>query len=194
MYTPKPFRITEIEEIKRVVSEYSFASLISTEPELQISHLPLDYLEENVLFGHLATSNPQSNIQEGTSVTAIFNGPHEYISPTYYVGDFNVPTWNYLAVHAKGTINFISSENEIKALFNAMVKKYESDTGWSLPDEPKYNNLFKAIKFFKLTNITYTAKAKFNQNKSSEDVASVIEALEKVNKSAANAMSRYSKT
>jgi len=53
------------------------------------------------LLGHLDAENPQARILDGATVYVVFQGPNSYVSPHVYVTK-QLPTWNYLAVHATG--------------------------------------------------------------------------------------------
>ena len=184
MYTPEAFKFDNQKDIESFIQEYSFATVISSNnAQPLITHTPVVRLSDRKLYGHFAISNPHSQINEGSSITLIFNGPHAYISPSFYKTDFNVPTWNYLSVHCHGNINFVDSTDTVKRLFYELIAFYEGSDGWKLPEEKRYLNLQSAIRFFYITNESFIGKAKFNQNKSKEDIDSVINALRVINKS-----------
>jgi transcriptional regulator len=139
--------------------------------------MPIDRFPDGNYYGHFAINNPQSCIKEDQEALAIFTGPHAYISPTMYASDFNVPTWNYSAVHCYGNVVLIDDETRVWSLFQEMVKRYEDKEGWELPDEEKFKNLTRYIRFFEFKITHIEAKFKFNQNKSDEDIQSVIAGL-----------------
>ena len=180
MYTPKSFAWTNQEEIKAFVDANPFAVLISTVGQQSlISHVPINYNDDKTqLIGHFARNNPQATMTNGSQITAVFSGPHAYISPRYYQSTFNVPTWNYAAVHCAGTLDFMDDDELAWKYFQRMVDLYESTDGWKLPDEDRFRALVKAIRFFVIRELNYTAVRKFNQNKSDADQAAVLQALE----------------
>ena len=179
MYNPNQFKITDTDEIEKFISEYPFATVVSNGNEGPIiSHLPVNKFSDGNLYGHMAVSNSHSDAEENTPVTAIFTGPHAYISPTYYVSAFNVPTWNYSSVHCTGKLKFIIDAEVVWKLFNEMLLIYEGKEGWSLPNEEKFQSLSNSIRFFCIESPKFEAKFKFNQNKTPEDVKSVIDSLE----------------
>jgi len=106
---------------------------------------------------------------------------HAYISPTYYKSDFNVPTWNYNAVHIYGNIHYIEDATKTWSLLEEVTEIYEGHEGWQLPKEKSFQDLTQYIKFFETEVTKVEAKFKFNQNKSDEDIASVIQSLNKDN-------------
>ena len=77
------------------------------------THLPLvvkDEGEHGLLEGHFARANPQWKSLDGQETLVVFNGPHSYVSPTLYVEELSVPTWNYIAIHAYGTLSLVEDE------------------------------------------------------------------------------------
>ena len=45
----------------------------------------------------------------------IFEGPHGYVSPSWYETRPNVPTWNYVAIHVHGTLRAVEDADELRA-------------------------------------------------------------------------------
>jgi transcriptional regulator len=132
MYIPDSYKNQNIEEVKEFLKANSFGILVNqVAGKITGTHIPMeldqDQNGEDVLVGHIAKRNPQSkNFQEDAEVLAIFNGPHSYISSSWYQKE-DVPTWNYIAVHVYGTVKIIEGE----ALFEAMKKlvdKYERNS------------------------------------------------------------------
>lgn len=195
MYIPEQFKIDDEKIIHEFIKSNPFATLISSVDEnIEATHMPINRLLDGNYYGHFSLNNQQSAIQENQNVLAIFTGPHAYISPMMYASDFNVPTWNYSAVHCYGNIKFIDDEVKIWNLFQELVKLYEGVDGWELPNEEKYKSLSKFIRFFEFNIKSIEAKFKFNQNKSDEDIESVIEGLRSVgHQETANFMERITK-
>ena len=129
MYIPEHYRNTDTKEIHAFLKQYSFGILINTvKGKPWGTHIPLEFglnaTNEEVLVGHLAKANPQSkNIMDGEEVLCIFNGPHSYVSSSWYQ-DEEVPTWNYIAVHVYGTLK-IQNANQLLESLHALVDKYE---------------------------------------------------------------------
>jgi len=190
MYIPEKFKTEDEQLIHQFIQANSFATVISNiDNKVQATHIPIDRFQDGKYYGHLAKNNPLSTIGGDQEVLVVFTGPHAYISPTMYASNFNVPTWNYSAVHCYGKIHFIDDEIKVWSLFNELVEKYEGKEGWKLPDEEKFKNLTKFIRFFEFKIENIEAKFKFNQNKSEEDIKSVITGLKDVgNKDAAEFM------
>jgi transcriptional regulator len=84
----------------KFMTEFPFATLISVRNgDSVISHLPLTPIKadgKTILIGHLARANDHWKILSQQSSTAIFHGPHTYITPKWYKDD-DIPTWKKLA-------------------------------------------------------------------------------------------------
>lgn len=186
MYSPASFKIDEPTVIEDIMSNNPFAIMVTRDGT--ITHIPINRFGDGKLYGHIARANKHSELESGTKTTAIFSGPHSYISPAYYASEFNVPTWNYATVHCHAEIHFINDATVAWELFKEMVSIYEGEDGWALPEEDRFKSLLNGIRFFELRNPKYEAKSKFNQNKTGKDVVSVISHLKKVNPTAAKFM------
>ena len=136
MYIPLQYQNKNLEEVKDFVKNNAFAILTSqVENRPWATHLPLE-LEttqegKDVLTGHMAKRNPQWKFfNEQEQVLAIFNGPHAYISSSWY-HDEEVPTWNYVAVHIYGTLRILPEE-EVMASLHRLVDKYEAHSEYPI--------------------------------------------------------------
>ena len=73
--------------------------------------------ENGVLYGHLAKANPQWRIPPLGDALAIFMGPDAYVTPAWYATKREtgkvVPTWNYVAVHAYGPVEFFDDPDRL---------------------------------------------------------------------------------
>src|SRR4051812_31010638 len=113
MYIPKINLMTNPQEAISFMQRYSFATLVTVNNGVpSATHLPFVVEQRDdkiVLVSHLAAANPQvQELLQGKPLV-IFAEPHAYISPTHYEHEKNVPTWNYIAVHAYGTATLIES-------------------------------------------------------------------------------------
>jgi transcriptional regulator len=113
----------------------------------------------------------------------VFQGPHSYISPTWYETTASVPTWNYVAVHVYGKVELIEDERELLEDLNDMVLKYEGANGsYQIEESNKefINGLMKGIVGFKLIINNLEGKWKMSQNHSIDRQESVIANLEQI--------------
>jgi transcriptional regulator len=183
MYIPKHFNISDIGEAVMFMRRYSFATLINVSGGLPVAtHLPFvveQHDERVVLYSHLAKANTQSaDLLSGNSLV-IFTEPHAYIAPKLYEKELNVPTWNYIAVHAYGEAQLIEDEPEQLLELERMITSYDAGylKQWSgLPLEYKLK-LCKGIMMFKITVTDLQGKKKLSQNRTDNDRQSIINAF-----------------
>lgn len=202
MYIPLQYQENRQELIFEIIQKNSFATLISSSPEGPIiSHLPMLLDKSNKkLISHCARANPHwKYFANSNSVTVLFNGPHAYISPSWYKeSPSNVPTWNYIAVHVRGLVNILEDKNETWLAMNKLVQYYESlyGTGWSLPIEPNEilkNDLSRGIVVFEVSMDYIEAKFKLSQKQNLPDRSSVIKGLPSVAGESGRALAEYMK-
>ncbi|MEK4602770.1 FMN-binding negative transcriptional regulator [Bacillus sp. FSL L8-0099] len=185
MYIPKYFAIQDEEMKYETIEQNSFATLFSQHNgEPYATHLPLLLNRETLtLYGHFARPNAQWKDSENQQVLAIFQGPHSYISPSWYETNKAVPTWNYVAVHVYGELEVVEDKQELLNSLQDLVHKYEDpQSTYSLDDvDPDYMaGLSKGIVGFKIKINKIEGKAKLSQNHSIERRNLVVEELEKV--------------
>jgi transcriptional regulator len=188
MYIPTPFREDRLDVLHDVIRQYSFATLVSYGATGPIAtHLPL-LLDptrgaRGTLIGHVARENPHWQVfrdaPEGETL-AIFQGPHAYISPTWYATPYAVPTWNYVAVHAYGRPTPIEDEAAVYQIVAETVRVYESQFAyrWDLDAYRDYaQKLLKNIVGFEFEITRLEGKRKLNQNRSQVDQRGVVAGL-----------------
>lgn len=180
LYTPAFFAEPDNQRVSSLIDHYGFATLIAP-ASLHISHVPLMLDRERgtrgTLIGHLARANPHSEaLQDGSLATALFHGPHGYVSPTWYQAP-GVPTWNYAAVHAHGTVRRIDDAEVKWAIVTRLSAQYE--TGAATPWNPDANKaqwlkMLDAIVGFEIEITGIEAKFKLSQNRIPQDQENVI--------------------
>ena len=129
MYIPKHFNVTDKEEILGFIKANAFGQLISlVKGKLFSSHIPFLLSNDNQsLICHVAKSNPQWESIEGQEVLVTFQGPHDYVSPSWYSSP-GVPTWNYQSVHIYGKPHLITELEQLSSIVNELTGIYESAT------------------------------------------------------------------
>src|SRR6478752_518780 len=124
MYTAKLNRNENTEELHEFIQANGFAILVSNvEGRPWATHLPLLLSHDKTkLFGHVAKGNKQwKEWNADAEVLAIFQGPHAYISSSWYDHE-NVSTWNYTAVHIYGKVKIIEGDAVIDLLTKLVDK------------------------------------------------------------------------
>ncbi|MCZ8533237.1 FMN-binding negative transcriptional regulator [Psychrobacillus psychrodurans] len=184
MYTPKYFKVTNVEEIWNFVQENSFGTLITTVQEKPIAtHLPMQIVKEGddyYVTGHMAYGNPQwRTLEICENILVMFQGPHAYISSSWYEKE-NVPTWNYQAVHVYGKASILSEE-ELKQDLTKLLQKYEKHRKnpvlWDGLSPQLLNKELKGIVGFKIKVQEIQAAYKLSQNRNEEDYHNIIHKL-----------------
>jgi transcriptional regulator len=189
MYNPKHFQQQDLVALRELIRAYGFATLIShREGEFMVSHIPILLDDQSAphgkLIGHLARANPHWQIlAKGGQALAIFQGPHSYVSPSWYEHPNRmVPTWNYVVAHVHGTPRIVDDRQQLKQMQRALVHQYESgfDKPWTmdLPDDFLDAQL-NAIVGFEIDIERIEGKFKLSQNRTLVDQQRVIAALEK---------------
>ncbi|MDP1798414.1 MAG: FMN-binding negative transcriptional regulator [Planctomycetaceae bacterium] len=183
MYIPPSFAVTDHSMLLDFVDRYSFATLFSqTDSQPVASHLPLLLNRDaDRLLGHMARANSHWQTAADQRVLTVFHGPHAYISPSWYAAQNVVPTWNYIAVHATGTLRLIEDRDRLYSLLQQTVAKYESPRPqpWSMSSpEPEFlEKLLAAIVGFEIEVDTWEGKWKLSQNHPQERRERVIDGL-----------------
>ncbi|MZR29448.1 FMN-binding negative transcriptional regulator [Sneathiella litorea] len=190
MYVPPHFSVPGKETLTRLLPEASFALLVSTGEDGApvASHLPFSYDEDRgeygTLIAHMARANPHGKLLEKGQALVIFQGPHAYISPSYYATNVNVPTWNYVAVHAYGMPSIIEDREKVRTVLDQLTMDNEKGTAqpWSADqlDQKRLDGLMRGIIAFEIPIDRLEGKAKLGQNKSAEDQAGVEAAIGKI--------------
>jgi transcriptional regulator len=124
MYTPKFNEVTDRALLIEAMRAWPFAILFgpSATGAPTATHLPLvvhDEGEHGTLEGHFALANPHWKSLAGRETLIVFSGPHSYVSPTLYTNLKSVPTWNYIAIHATGTLQLIEDDPSNEAANHA---------------------------------------------------------------------------
>jgi len=181
MYIPDHFREDRPEVLRDAVRHIGFATLVTE--GLEANHLPM-LLEGNVLRGHVARANPVWKKGDGDAL-AVFLGPHAYISPNWYPSKAEtgkaVPTWNYIAVHARGRMRWIDDAEWLRAHGGELSATHEAgrDVPWMISDAPAgyIDSMLRGIVGFELSIQMLEGKWKLSQNRDEADRAGTREGL-----------------
>lgn len=163
--------------------------------ELFATHMPFVFDrstgEHGVLEGHLARANPHHRLAAtDTQALVIFTGPDAYITPNWYPGRYThgreVPTWNYIAVHAYGTLRFVDDPEWLLAHLGRLTASSEATrlttdaaAGWHVEDAPTeyIAQQMKAIVGVEIRVTRLEGKWKMSQNKTPETIDRVVAGL-----------------
>lgn len=189
MYVPKHFQEEDLSILQAFMRDYSFTTLVSTQEDgLPVAtHLPVVLETEPAPYGtikaHVALGNAQwRGLQTEREVLVIFQGPHSYISPSWYEVALSVPTWNYVAVHAYGKPRLITEQGELYEHLNSLVTMHEAPLPhpWPLEGLPQdyVEKLMKGTVGLSIAITRLEGKYKMSQNRSEQDRRQVIAQLQ----------------
>ena len=183
-YPPKHHQDNDLNHMIEVIKSYPLATIISVkDAEPLVTHLPLIYREDGKLIGHIDIFNPQAELLKNNNpLTILFYGPQCYISPTIY-STTQLPTWNYIRVHLKGTVTAIESK---EALMESLIKMTEfleqPDQKYILkPDNQRMLGNLDYIKMFEITITHWEGKFKLSQDKKPKDIENARQELIRAN-------------
>ncbi|HVX05560.1 MAG TPA: FMN-binding negative transcriptional regulator [Rhodanobacteraceae bacterium] len=184
MAYPSPaFREDRADVLHAAIREMHFGLLV-TRPEsgFATTYLPweLDVSRgtHGTLLGHLARYNPQSQVPPGgVDALVVFQGPHAYVSPSWYPGKRDdprqVPTWDYLAVEARGKLVTFDEEARLHDLLVKLTDRNEAgrEQRWRVSDAPDdyVRKEMRHIVGIELCIESLTGRYKLSQNRNAAD-------------------------
>lgn len=187
MYSLPYFTETDADKVVGFMKENSFAIIIASgEQYPAATHIPLEVIVNEkgkiILSGHLMKNTDHHKaFVKNSKVLVIFNGPHCYVSASWYHNPQSASTWNYMTVHAKGTIHFTDDEGTYEAI-KAVTNQYEgTQTAAAFNNMSKeyIDKMLKAIVGFTIEVTTVENVFKLSQNKTREEQQHIIEQLKK---------------
>jgi transcriptional regulator len=184
MYTPKFNQVSDRALLIEAMRAWSFAILIGPQsaPEsgapLAATHLPLVVKDEGthgLIEGHFARANRHWKALAGRETLVVFAGPHSYVSPTLYADPLSVPTWNYIAVHAYGTLELVEEEAAKDALLRGLIGVYEPAFAekWRAMPSDFRRSMLAGIVGFRIPIQRIEGKFKLSQNRSAAERSNI---------------------
>ncbi len=147
-----------------------------TEPPL-LGHVPFVVADDGAaVHAHLARANPIARLldtRERKAVLAV-SGPDAYVSPDWYgpVPD-QVPTWNYVVVHLRGTLR-LRPEETLLPFLDTLSARFERELRPKPPwrtskvSEERLTAMMRVIVPIELAVESVDGTWKLNQNKADE--------------------------
>lgn len=180
MYTPRFNAVSDREILFEAMRAYSFAILFgpvdetTTAAQHHATHLPLVVRDEGphgVVEGHFAKANPHWQALADRETLVVFPGPHSYVSPSLYVEQTSVPTWNYIAVHAYGRLQLVEDEADKEVLLFNLIEANEPAYAarWRVMPQDYRRKLLTGIVGFRIPIARIQGKFKLSQNRPEAD-------------------------
>ncbi|MFB9733250.1 FMN-binding negative transcriptional regulator [Ornithinimicrobium kibberense] len=196
-HTPH-YLMTDPDEVRRLIRNHPWATIVSpASTGLVASHYPV-ILDESPdgpgisILSHVGRPDDRLHELGRHEVLFIVQGPHDYISPSWYAPGDLVPTWNHVTAHLYGTPEILDEEENYAAL-SLLTDHFERDRpgGRSLAeDEAATRREARGAVSFRLRVDRFDARAKLSQNKAPEVVDHVIERVGEDNPGLAEEMRR----
>ena len=181
MYSPKFNQLTDRAILLEAMQRYSFAILfggMSQDGAPQATHLPLivkDMGEHGLIEGHFARANQHWQALAGRETLVVFPGPHSYVSPGNYVEELSVPTWNYISVHAYGTLTLVEDDAGKEALVKELAAIHEPGyiEQWNRLPHGYKHTMLAGIMGFRIPIERIEGKFKLSQNRKEQERSNV---------------------
>jgi transcriptional regulator len=193
----RQFQVQDAATLHALVRAQPLATLVvAHEGALHVNHIPL-FLDPDrgTLVGHVARANGVWPLLPQSAV-AVFHGPQAYVSPTWYpskaLDGKQVPTWNYAAVHAHGTLSAFDDPVRLRAVLHTLTETQEAHrpAPWHVDDAPPdyLDKMLRAIVGIELAVQRWEGIWKASQNRTGADRAGVVLGLQAEDTPAAQAM------
>jgi transcriptional regulator len=182
MYIPKSFSVSNAQTLYQFMRANNFATLV-TQHQGQMTATSIPFMidsERGVLKAHLARANDQWKQFGESEALVIFQGPHAYISPSWYETHPSVPTWNYTAVHVYGVPAVCDDPETVREMLHELVENHEHGRipEWQMELPENYlHTMMQSIVAFELKMERIEGKFKLSQNRSAVDQENVISQL-----------------
>lgn len=191
MYIPAHFDEPRTEVLHDLVRQYPFGMLVTHGASgLDANHIPFELDpqqgEMGMLTAHVARANPVwQDVANGDDVMVVFRVADAYVSPNWYPSkhEFHkqVPTWNYMVVHAYGRITIRDDERFVRGMVARLTRTHEASqpTPWKMTDSPTefIDTMLKAIVGLEVEITRLVGKLKLSQNKDVDDIRGAGNAL-----------------
>src|SRR6478609_3620343 len=186
MYNLPYFKENEQEPVIEFMQQHSFIVITGVDKDNKpvATHVPVlfDFRGDKLfLRGHIMrqTDHHKAFVQN-PNVLAVFNGPQIYVSASWYSDKLQGSTWNYMAVHAKGTMRFLEEE-QLMNLLRDLTAHFENDENSpslydNLPNA-YIQHMIKAIVAFEIEVTDIDNVFKLSQNRDKKSYESIITKL-----------------
>ncbi|MFF2371104.1 FMN-binding negative transcriptional regulator [Agromyces sp. NPDC058110] len=194
-HTPR-YLMTDPDEVKRLIRANAWATFVSPATTgLVASHYPaiLDEDAEGiVIVSHFGRPDEVAHELGRHEILVIVQGPHDYVSPSWYAPGEVIPTWNHVTAHLYGTPEFLSDDEnyEMLAKLTDHFERHRPGGRSLADDEAGTRRVAKGTVGLRIRVDRFDARAKLSQNKAPDVAANVIAHLDERNPGLADEMRR----
>ena len=194
-HTPR-YLMTDPEEVKRLIRNHPWATFVSAAGTgLVASHYPvlLDESRSDItVLSHFGRPDDELHELGRHQVLVIVQGPHDYVSPSWYAPGDVIPTWNHVTAHLYGTPQVLDEEENYAVLCQLTTHFEQHRPGGRdlREDEAATRRAAKGTTGLRLRVERFEARAKLSQNKPADVIATITAHLQEANPALAEEMRR----
>jgi len=180
------FAMTDVSELRRLIERNPWMTLVSsTDDGLVASHYAVlldDDRDDLTVVGHVGKPDDLILGLGERELMLVVQGPHGYISPSWYGDVAAVPTWNFVSAHLSGVPEILSPDENLRVL-DRLVEHFERGVSeprmlWERPNDATFvERLERGTVGFRMTPTKVVAKRKLSQNKTPDVVETIIAEL-----------------
>ena len=187
MYNLPYFKEGDQEVVLEFMRKHPFVFLtgVNEESKPVATQVPV-FIDERdgklFLTGHIMRNNDHHRaFEKNPNVLAVFTSPHVYVSATWYDDPHQASTWNYMSVHAKGSIRF-GDRDDLIAILKRLTLHYENNNAASTTVFDNLTSaytepLLKAIVAFEVEVVSIDNVFKLSQNRNEKSFHNIMEKL-----------------
>ena len=186
MYNLPYFKEEDEKEVLRFMREHPFIMLCGSDGKGRpvATQVPILMREDNtrlIIEGHvMRNTDHHKAFEQNAQALAVFTGAHTYVSASWYSDQKQASTWNYLSVHARGTIRFVD-EAHLRRILDDTTSKYEnneqSPSLYKHLSKDYIDRLIGAIVGFELTVESIDNVFKLSQNRDEKSFHTIMDNL-----------------
>jgi len=185
MYNYPHYKEEDKAKVIDFMRQHPFVTLIGADANgrIEATQIPvlIDERDGSIfLTGHIAKKmDHERAFAENPAALVIFTGAHTYISGTYYTGNLQqASTWNYISIHARGQMKWMTEEELIEFLKRFTLHFEKGNTASTtiydnLPEE-YLSKLVKAIVGFELEITELENVHKLSQNRDEKSYDNIV--------------------
>lgn len=187
MHPAAAFRETDEGVLADLLARHPFATLFAApEGRPLVAHAPVVVRRTDgrlVLDFHLSRGNALSPfLDQGLRFLAVSLAADAYVSPDWYEGADQVPTWNYVSVEAEGPVTPLDAAGLVRLLDDLSAQeegRLAPKPAWTRAkmSAGRFETMLRGIVGARLVVERLEGVRKLSQNKSAADRAGVIAAL-----------------
>lgn len=184
MYVDPDYADASPEEVRRLVAEWPFATLITDEPELRVAHVPVQMrsvVDGDEIVGHVAGADPfAESLRARARLLVVIHGPALYVSPQWYA-DRGLPTYNFATLHVHGRAEPLDEPADVVGHLMSLVADHERgrEPRWRMDAwaRTRTDELLTELQAFTMPVERVEAKVKMSQNRTAGDRVGVMSEL-----------------